>query len=130
MLTLRLISERSSQQTVFCGAVDNCYICDEQYYNGHMKDTSEYTKIYKLGNKALYVHKGECHYSFLLEEGDTYSEVIVSKHEMDDAFDFPAADELTWVGKFELLFGNFDGFDYFVQFCDEHGVETKTYVWD
>jgi hypothetical protein len=95
-----------------------------------MKDTKEYTKIYQLGNKALYVHKGDCHYSFLLEEGNTYSEVIVSKHEMDDAFDFPAADELTWVGKFELLFGNYDGFDHFVQFCDEHGVETKTYVWD
>ena len=44
-----------------------------------MKDTSEYTKIYKLGNKALYVHKGDCHYSFLLEEGNTYTEVIVSK---------------------------------------------------
>lgn len=95
-----------------------------------MKDTNEYSQIYQLGKRTLYVHKDECHYSFLLEEGTEYSEVIVSKHAMDDAIDFPAADELTWVGRFKLLFGNYDGFDNFIKFCDDNGVETKTYLWD
>ena len=94
-----------------------------------MKDTSEYTKIYQNGKRSLYVHKGDCQYSFLLEDGNSFSEVIVSKKEMDNAIDFPAADEISWVGRFALLFGNFDGFDLFQQFCDINGVETKTYLW-
>ena len=95
-----------------------------------MKDTNEYSKIYELGKKALYVHRDDCHYSFLLEDDKAYNEVIVSRNAMDDAMAFPNAEDITWTGRFRLLFGNYDGFDYFVKFCKDNYVATKTFVWD
>ena len=95
-----------------------------------MKDSKEYSTIYNLGYRTLSVHKDVCHYSVLFEDKDAYTEVIVSSNAMDEAMKFPASDELSWVGQFKLLFGNYDGFDYFIKFCEDNYVATKTYVWE
>jgi len=94
-----------------------------------MKDSKEYSTLYHLGKKTLLVHKDECHYSVVLEEDDAYSEIIVSRKSVDEAMCFPAADELTWDGRFKLLFGNYDGFEYFIKFCDDNSIETMTFTW-
>ena len=94
-----------------------------------MRDFKEYSIIYQLGNKTILVHKSDCHYSVLLEDDKAYTEVIVSSDKMDEAMKFPASEETTWVGQFRLLFGNYDGFDYFIKFCDENYVPTRTFVW-
>lgn len=94
-----------------------------------MKDYKEYSKVYELGNKTILVYKSDCHYSVLLEDDKCYTEVIVSSKAMDAAMKFPAADETTWLGQFRLLFGNYDGFEYFIKFCQDNYVATKTYVW-
>ncbi len=109
---------------------ENCYICGNIKTIVHMKDTNEYSTIYQLGKRNLRVHKDECHYSVLLEEGETYTEVIVPREAMDEAMKFPAAEEITWVGQFKLLFGNYDGFEYFVKFCEDNYVSTKTFFWE
>ena len=112
-----------------------CLIVLLGYYNDKkysiaMKDIKEYSIIYQLGKRTLFAHKDECHYCILLEEGNTYTEVIVSRKAMDEAMNFPAADELTWTGQFRLLFGNYDGFDNLIKFCGDNSVETKTYIWN
>ena len=94
-----------------------------------MKDENEYSVIYQLGKKSLRVHKDDRHYSVILEDDKGYSEVVVPSEAMDEAMRFPAADEITWAGQFRLLFGNYDGFDYFVKFCKDNYVATKTYFW-
>lgn len=94
-----------------------------------MRDLKEYSLIYQLRNRTILVRKSDCHYSVLLEEDDAYTEVIVSSEEMNEALDFPAAEEVTWVERFRLLFGNYNGFDYFITFCDDNDVSTRTYVW-
>lgn len=94
-----------------------------------MKDTREYSTIYHLGYKTILVHKDGSHYSVLLEDKDAYTEVIVPSQALDDAMSFPAADETTWVGRFRMLFGNYDGFDHFIKFCKDNYLTTKTYVW-
>ena len=95
-----------------------------------MKDPNEYCILYQLGKKTLMAHKDECHYSIVLEQDEGYTEVIVSAEALDNAMKIPDADNITWAGQLKLLFGNYDGFEYFTKFCDENYVETKTFFWE
>ena len=67
-------------------------------------------------------------YDIILDK-DGYLEVIVDKEQLEDALDFPGSKDLTFLGKMEVLFGNMSGFENFISFCDQEGINTRTFDW-
>jgi hypothetical protein len=103
-----------------------------------MRDTNHYTIIYSLGYRKLMFLKEGGSYSILSEDKSpdnpdvmAYTEVIVPADALEEAISVPSSDEEATVGeKMQLLFGNYDGFDNFIKFCDENNIETMTLFWD
>lgn len=103
-----------------------------------MKDENDYCEIYSCGPLHLYYLKSEGRVSFLerkinLKEGVKYwmyTEVIVPSEQLLEAIEIPSSYETGESSKMQLLFGNLEGMKHFTDFCDENGVETKTFIWE
>lgn len=97
-----------------------------------MKDENCYTELYRLGNKTLMFLRDTGTCSFLERTYDSknevinYKEVLVPEEALDESTQIPTSCEMTMEGRMKLLFGNYDGMDHFIQFCDEQGIETMT----
>ena len=95
-----------------------------------MMNLNDYTVIYKYANKQILVNKTDYNYSLVAKDGDACTEILVSAEEMDESMTFPEADKLSWKKQFELLFGNRNGFDGLIKYCDENEIGTQIYNWD
>jgi len=97
-----------------------------------MKDENEYCEIYSLGRRKLMYLKVTGSYSFVERDWNhekdmwVYREVIVPAADLEEAINIPTSDEMITSGKMKLLFGNYDGMDHFVDFCDDNNIDTMT----
>ena len=94
-----------------------------------MRNFQEYNVFYGDASIRLGYLKIEGTYSIVKSDKDGYLEVIVDKNQLEDALDFPGSKDLTFLGKMEVLFGNMSGFENFISFCDQEGINTRTFVW-
>ena len=106
-------------------------------YTKSMIDTNHYTIIYDNSQRSLmYLREGGS-YSFLCEDRGpddhdvrAYQEIIVPANDLEEAIDIPSSEVSSIKEKMTLLFGNCDGFENFVSFCDQNKIETMTLFWD
>ena len=94
-----------------------------------MRNFQEYNVFYGDASIRLRYLKIEGAYSIVKSDKDGYVEVIVDKDQLEDALDFPGSKDLTFLGKLEVLFGNMSGFENFIRFCDQEGINTRTFDW-
>lgn len=93
-------------------------------------DLRDYTVIYKDADRQILVNKSEFNYSLFANDGDAYTEILVSAEEIDNSMTFPEAEKMSWKKQFELLFGNKNGFDGLIKYCDENEISTQILNWD
>ncbi|MBO8478192.1 MAG: hypothetical protein IAB80_04840 [Bacteroidetes bacterium] len=95
-----------------------------------MMDLRDYTAIYKDADRQILVNKSEFNYSLVAKDGDAFTEILVSAEEIDNSMTFPEAEKMSWKKQFELLFGNKNGFDGLIKYCDENEISTQILNWD
>ena len=95
-----------------------------------MMDLRDYTVIYKDADRQILVNKSEFNYSLVAKDGDAFTEILVSAEEIDNSMTFPEAEKMSWKKQFELLFGNKNGFDGLIKYCDENEISTQILNWD
>lgn len=93
-------------------------------------DLRDYTAIYKDADRQILVNKSEFNYSLVAKDGDAFTEILVSAEEIDNSMTFPEAEKMSWKKQFELLFGNKNGFDGLIKYCDENEISTQILNWD
>lgn len=58
-----------------------------------MMDLRDYTVIYKDADRQILVNKSEFNYSLVANDGDAYTEILVSAEEIDNSMTFPEAEK-------------------------------------
>lgn len=95
-----------------------------------MKDFNDYNLFYQESHVRLGYLRIEGTYSIVKSDKDGYYEVLVEKEKLEESLIIPGSCELTFTGKMEVLFGNMSGFEYFIRFCEQENIDTRTFYWE